>query len=217
MVTIAHLVEKEVREQPFLQEAVRKKLINYAALAEQIMPKIEQEMRKKVKYGAVIMALRRLADKLEKRFVKLVLTEELKKSEITMKSDIMVITALKSSLIFAVLKRLYDIVDFERGDFLTVTQGLHEVTVLVSQKYKEAFLKELENEKIIGKEENAVSLSLKYSDAFIHTPGLVFAITRELAWRDVNIIEFASTMTEIILIINKKDSIIAYKTLQELI
>lgn len=217
MVTIAHLVEKEIREQPFLQEALRKGLINYGALAEQLAPKIEHELQKKVKYGAVIMALRRLADKLEQGFAKVLPKSELRKSELSMKSNIIVITVLKSSSIFNALKKLYSIVDFEKGDFLTITQGSHEVTILISQKYKEQLLKELKGEKIVEKEENAVAISLKYSEAFIQSPGLIFAITRELAWRNINIIELASTMTEITIIVNKSDSTSAYRILQELV
>lgn len=216
MVTIAHLVEKEIREQPFLQEAIRKRLVNYGAIAEQMMPKIEQELNKKIKLGAVMMAIRRLADKLEQTFVNPILTKEFQKSELAMKSNIMTISVLKSTTIFNVLKQLYEIVDFDKGDFLTITQGSHEVMLLLSQKYKDNFLKELKKEKIVGKEENAVAISLKYSDVFIHTPGFVFAMTRELAWRNINIIELASTMTEMIFIVSKEDSILAYRTLQEL-
>lgn len=217
MVTIAHLVEKEIRDQPFLQEALRKRLVNYGSLAEQLIPKLEQEIKKKVKQGAVIMALRRLTDKLEAQFVKPILTREFKGSELAMKSNILVITALKSTTIFGVLKGLYNLVNFWRGDFLTITQGSHEVTILVSQKYKETFLKELKNEKLVGKKEEAAAISLKYSDIFIYQPGLVFALTRELAWKNINIIELASTMTEIIFIVSKKDSVSAYRALQELI
>lgn len=217
MVTIAHLVEREIRDQPFLQEALRKRLVNYGSLAEQIIPKIEKELKKKIKYGAVIMALRRLTDKLETHFVKPILTKEFRESELSMKSNVVVITVLKSATVFSILKKLYNLVNFERGDFLTITQGSQEVTILVSQKYKEAFLKEFKNEKIIRKEENAVAISLKYSDIFIRKPGFIFALTRELAWKNINIIELASTMTEIIFILSKDDSVSAYRALQEII
>ena len=163
------------------------------------------------------MALRRLADKLEIQFTKPILTKEFRESELSMKSNVMVITALKSNTIFNVLKKMYDLVNFARGDFLTITQGSHEVTILVSQKYKNSFLKELKNETIIKNEEETAAISLKYSEVFVRKPGLIFALVRELAWRSINIIELASTMTEIIFIVNKTDSVFAYKTLQELI
>ena len=217
MVTIAHLVEKEVRDQPFLEEALRKRLVNYAALAETMHPWLEKELRKDIKYGAVIMALRRLADKLEKQTAPPRLSSELRKAELALKSGIMVIAVSKSPTIFSSLKRLYSAVDFERGDFLTITQGTHEVSILVSQRYRERFMKELKREKVRKVEEDGQVISLRYSEMLIHTPGLIFTITRELAWHGINIIEMASTMTELIIIVHKNDAIRAYRYLQELI
>ena len=68
MVTISHLVKKKIEDKPFLQEALRRKLINYGALADELKPEIEKELQKKVKHSAVMMALRRLADQLKVPF-----------------------------------------------------------------------------------------------------------------------------------------------------
>lgn len=216
MVTISNIVENEVRNQPFLQEVLAKKLINYAALAEEFQPKIEQILRKKVKIGAVIMALRRHADKLEQKFGGQTNSNDLKKIELAMKSNIVVITAVKSSTIFSVLKKLYSLVDFEKGDLMTVTQGSHEVTLIASQKYKQRFLDALKDEKILGKDEDVFAISLKYPETLVYSPGLFYAVTRELAWRDINILEFASTKTELTVIVSKEDSINAYQALHNL-
>jgi aspartokinase len=217
MVTIAHLVEKEIRKQPYLQETLRKKLVNYAALAEELLPKIEQELQKKIKFGALIMALRRLAEKLEQSFSDPQFLREIKQAELSLKNNVLVLTVLKSSTIFNVLSKLYTFIDFEKGDFLTITQSYSEVTILASQKHKEKFLEELKKEKILALEENNVAISLKHSDKLVHTPGLVFMISRELAWKNINIVELASTRTELILIVAQSQSILAYESLQELI
>ncbi|MBI2151842.1 hypothetical protein HYU21_03905 [Candidatus Woesearchaeota archaeon] len=217
MVTVAHLVENEIRKQPYLQETLRKKLVNYAALAEELLPKVEKELQKKVKYGALIMALRRLADKLEQSLSNPHFLKELKQAELSLKNNILVLTVLKSPTIFNVLSRFYSLVDFDKGDFLTITQSHSEATILASQKYKEKFLKELKKEKILALEENNVALSLKHSEKLVHTPGLIFMVSRELAWKNINIVEFASTRTELILIVDGGSSIQAYESLQELI
>ena len=69
MVTIAHLIEKVIEEKPFLQEALSRGIINNAALAEELKPLIEKEMKKKVKFSAVNMAIRRLSEKLKGTFI----------------------------------------------------------------------------------------------------------------------------------------------------
>ncbi|MBU1704011.1 MAG: hypothetical protein KJ922_01475, partial [Nanoarchaeota archaeon] len=64
MVTVAHLVKGMIKDKPFLQEALGKKLIAYGNLAEQFHDHIENELGKKVKHSAIVMALRRYADEL---------------------------------------------------------------------------------------------------------------------------------------------------------
>ena len=68
MVTAAHIVKKLVQEKPFYQEALSRGIINNAALAEELLPDIEKELGKKVKLYAVIMAIRRLSEELQKNF-----------------------------------------------------------------------------------------------------------------------------------------------------
>ena len=72
MVTIAKIVENIINEKPFLQEALSHGIINNAALAYNLIPEIEKELKKKVKFSAVNMAIRRLSEKLEKSFIKTV-------------------------------------------------------------------------------------------------------------------------------------------------
>ena len=50
MVTVAHLVEKMIEQKPFLQESLNQGIINNAALAERLLPQIEKELKKKVKF-----------------------------------------------------------------------------------------------------------------------------------------------------------------------
>ena len=65
MVNMSFLVEKIIEQKPFLQEALSKGIVNNAALAEQLMPELEQQLKNKVKFSAVNMAIRRLSEKLE--------------------------------------------------------------------------------------------------------------------------------------------------------
>ena len=93
MVTISHLVEKIIEKKPFIQEALSKGIINNAALAEELKPIIEKELKKKIKFSAVNMAIRRLSEKLKNNF-----TENTKfdnKSDITIKSNLVEIVVYK--------------------------------------------------------------------------------------------------------------------------
>ena len=104
-------------------------------------------------------------------------------------------------------------IDFKRGGVLNITQGNFEVAIVVNKKCKEDLLDLLHDEKVLTVIDDLVSISLTYSKDFLYTSGILYDITRFLAWEKINIIDIILTKTELNLIINKKDLTKCYKTL----
>lgn len=216
MVTIAHLVKKIVQDNHFLVEAMSKELISYGNLAEQIQPKIEEELGKKVKLSAITMALRRFADELES-FSQDITSFDFK-GEILMRTNIISLNVVKSPKLLGKLKDVYSIVDFEKGDVLNVIVGNNEASIVSNQKYEKELSQFLKGEKLIHKESDLVALTLIFdSDDFITTPGGIFMAVRKIAWEGINIYEIISTLRELTFIISKKDSMKGYSLLQDLV
>jgi aspartokinase len=214
MVTVSHLVQKIVEDKVFIQEPMSRGIISYGSLAEQIKPEIEEELGKKIKTHAVVMALRRYSEKIKKTHQKIKFNYT---SEIIMKTDICDISVLRSPTLLNKLKKLYDIVNFETGDILNIIHGRYEVSIVTNERYREKTLKFLENEKIINLEKNLLSLTLTFPKEFLYTPGVIFNVVRNVSWENINIYEIVSTNTELTFIINKKDAIKGYKALEKLI
>ena len=59
MITISQIVYSIIENKPFLEEGLKKGIINLSALARFIKPDIEKKLQKKVKTGAIIVALDR--------------------------------------------------------------------------------------------------------------------------------------------------------------
>jgi hypothetical protein len=213
MVTISHVVQKLVGERPLLQEAIYHGIVSYAALAEQMKKEIEEELGKRVNTFAITMALRRHAEKIKvaKRKIKFDF-----RSEVIVKTNLCDICVVKSPKLMAELRNLYDMVDFDRGDTMNVSHGNYEISIVTNEKYRERLLKHLRGEKIIKVKGNLVSISLKYHGEFFETPGVMFEVIRRISWENINIYEAISTHTELTLVIEKKDSMRAYKILQNL-
>jgi len=57
--TITSVVEQLIKHQPYTEDALMRKIINYSALAEDFQPRIEKELGKPVNVGSIVMALRR--------------------------------------------------------------------------------------------------------------------------------------------------------------
>jgi aspartokinase len=215
MVTIAHLAEKIIEEKPFLQEALAKGIINYGALAESMQPDIEKELKKKVKTSAVMMALRRLSEKLEKSHISAARFD--KDSDITVKSDLFEFTVRKSQSVFNNIKKLYDFIDMEKGDFLTITTGIHEVTVIANQKHRQKITKLFEKEKLLKTIGGLGSITIRIPTQSAETMGLFYVATRAFIWENINIFEIVSTWTELTLVVAEDDMGKAFKVTKQLL
>ena len=215
MVTVSHLVKKAVSENSFLLEAMSKELISYGNLAEQLKPEIEQELGKKVKDSAIVMALRRYAEELQS-FDKKIRKFRFQ-GEILMRTNIMDFNVIKSSSMLSKIKNIYNLVDFGRGDTLNIILGSNEISIVTNEKYKEKLSNFLKGEKVLNKKFDLVALTVIFEgESFFATPGVVFTAIRKLAWENINLYEIISTMTELTFILSKKDSMKAYNVLQEL-
>jgi aspartokinase len=214
MVTISNIVQKLVDEQVYIQESMDKDIISYASLAKQLLPDVEEELGKPVKKHAIEMALRRYKDQLKQKHKTVTFDYY---SDIIIKTKICDIAVARSPTLLVKLKKLYDIVDFERGDILNIIQGSSEVSIVTNERYKQSLLNILKNENILLKEDNLVSLTMTFSKDFFYTPGIIFNIIRNVAWENINIYEIVSTNTELTFIIHKKDAMKGYKALEKLI
>jgi aspartokinase len=218
MVTVSQATRKYVDEMPLFHEALSKKIVNYRSVAEFLKPRIEKELRRKVKLYAIIMALRRYGDEIAKKYE----TSKIMKifeegSELNMKSDLCDISVGKSRKLFEKLKKIYAIIDYEKGDILNIIHGNLAVTIIVNEKHKKKILAVLSGEKIMHIEDDLTQLSLKFPKDFLYTPGVLYQMTRELLWHNVNIIEIVSSLTEINFMLKRKDAVTAYTALENLL
>ena len=214
MVTISNIVQKKVGDNVFIQESLYNQIISYAALAKKLQPEISEEMEKPIKRHTIEMALRRYADELKQKHKQITFDYS---SDIIMKTQICDISVCRSPTLFDKLKKLYDIVNFEKGDLINIIQGSSEVSIVTNERYLEKFLNMLKNEKVLNVERNLISLTLTFSKDFLYTPGIIFNIIRNIAWDNINIFEIVSTSTELTVIIHKQNAMKGYKALEKLI
>jgi len=184
MVTISQTVKKIVNDKIFILEPLSKGIISNVSLAEQLRPEIEAELDKKVKTHAIVMALRRYNDEIQKKHKDITFDYS---SEIILKTDICDIALIRSPTLITKIKRLYDIVDFEKGDILNIIYGRHEVVIVTNERYLKKSLAIFKGEKIFNVEKNLVLLTLTFSSDFLHTPGMIYNVVRALAWDNINI------------------------------
>jgi hypothetical protein len=214
MLSVARVVEHIVEDKPFIQEALARGIINYGAMAEEMLSLIEAELKKKVKHAAVMMALRRTAEKLEKKFECKQPFEKAK--DLTIVSNLFILTLSKTPETVESIKDAYKLVDFGE-DVLTVTEGIHEISIMSNNKYfndiKKLFGKHYAKN-LRAAEKNVASLTITIPKEAIPVPGFFFLVTRALAWENISVIEVVSTNSELTLILAEQDVTRAYNVLR---
>jgi len=215
MVTISHIVNKLVDERIYLHEALSKGIASYGSVAKHLKPELEKELGKEVKHSAIVTALRRYAEKLTTKFNEVKFNT--KYSEVNLKTHIIAINVLRTQELFDKLKRFYDLVQFEKGDILHVVYGRTHVAIITNKRYKDNILKLLQNQKIKKIEEDLVALSFRVGKERIEEPGVLFKLTRSLAWEDINVVEIISVNVEVTFIVDKKNATKGYNALERLI
>jgi hypothetical protein len=204
MTTISQLVREYIEQKPFLLEALRQDIINYAALGEQIKEYLDEKLNTKLKHISVIQAVRRYQEKLSQSHLQK--THYGKEAEANLKTNLHMLTVEKSNSVLKKLGKIMMIMDFKTGSILHTVQGNYQVAIITNSYNAKKVKETLENEIIIREDENLVSIALKYSDELIDIPGNLFLLTGALAWENISIINTIETMSETIFIIKENDS-----------
>ena len=215
MATISHIVNRLVTEKIYLHEAISKGIASYGSVAKHLKPELEKELGKEVDHSAIVTALRRYAEKINIKFKDIKFDS--KYSEVNLKTHIIDLNVLKTQELFDKLKRFYDLINFEKGDILHIIYGRTHVAIVTNERYKEKILNLLQNQKIKKIEENLVALSFTVGKERIDKPGVLFHITRNLAWENINIIEIISIDVDVTFIVEKKDAVKGFNALERLI
>jgi len=215
MITITEIVRNIIKTIPLLEEALSRGLINLSALAREIKPEIEKKLMKPVKVGSVVVALKRVTREIEKKSPKL--KKILMGSELIVRSNLCEYTYFSSESLLKKYANLAKVLSQYPNVFFTLTKGLKETNIIISEGLKELLEKTLSGEKLISKIESLSSITIFHSEGAVFTPGFHYSILKLLAWENINIIETVSTFTEFTIILKSEDVDKAFKIIKELI
>ncbi len=213
MVTIAHITEEIIRKRPFLCEALSKEIINYGALADEIINEVESHLNKKVKHSAVMMALRRYSEKLNKSTINNLSVDN--RAEIIIQSNMFEITIVKNNETSTTSRKIQSQASADK-DF-NLTYGNKEITIIANKKYEKKIKGLFKKKDIVNHFSNLATLTIHFSKEFAISPGFYYLILREIAWENINLTEIVSTATELTLILNENDIGNAFNVINKLI
>lgn len=202
MVTIAEVLDEYIMASPFLEEGLAQGIINLSALARKLKGRVESRLMRPVTESSLIMALKRMTPKFAQKAI------EGKKAmhqlgDLTVRSDLMEFTFARSETLLEKQKRLLHEADELNNPFITFTQGVYEITIIVTSALESIVREIFKDEKTVSSLSGLASITIRLSTETVHTPGVHYAILKQLAFYNINVVEVVSTYTEFTIILQK--------------
>ena len=204
MITIAQIIEDQIKKSSFLEEALVKGIINYSSLARKLQPIVEEKLVKNVKEGAIVMALKRVSSRLKGTLPK---SENILEGlgDITIRSNLVDYTFSNSPTIGGAQNKILEKTEGRKDIFITISHGVSQITIIASEALEDNIKKIFKDETQICTLQNLSSLTVRIPTEATKTPGVLYSILKVLAWEGINMIETISTYTELTLVLETKD------------
>ena len=203
MKTITNCVEDILITQPYLEEALSRGIINFSALAEELVESISTLLKKPVKSGAIMMALRRYNSPIVpghtlkmKRII-----ENL--GDITVRSNLTDFTVKNSHTLIQNHSKILEKVKGESKLFYTFTRGIHESNIIISSSLKPFILECFKGEAFIAIQDNLSAISINLPEDNSKIAGLYYHFFKRLAWEGIVLYEVVSTTNEFTILVEE--------------
>ncbi|MHC4942154.1 MAG: hypothetical protein ACYTG7_03970 [Planctomycetota bacterium] len=209
MLKVSDAVQEIITGNPILRFGFHYRLLNLSQVARFIQPLVEARTKKEVRVTAIHMNLSRLQSRMERRPLKGM--PEFFLDKINIHSGLCSLTLLKTPLSHKELNKIFTWVQ-DRNGFITITEGVSEITVIVETENLERIRKML-SEKPRNVHMNIASVGVKFSEKYLAVPGVLHQLLQQVALQNINVIEVASTATEFNIYLHENDVQLAFDSI----
>lgn len=203
-------VRAVIERDAVIRNALARRLMNTRALARYI----QVATNEKFSFEALVAAIRRYPVKetatKRKATGKLIL-------KLGLKNKVVEVNIQNELDTPGLLAKFSEEVDYGRGEMLTIVSGVRNSLVVIDSSNLDKFSKIIPKKNILGVFHNLSAVIVTVNtEAAVKTPGLLAAITTEIAIEDINILDFVSAVDEIYVMVDQKDAVRAYQALETL-
>ena len=216
MKTIATCVEEILVSQPFLEDALTRNILNYSALSEELRDEISKMLRKPVKAGAIMMALRRYSPPKEMAN-KIKLNKVLQNlGDITVRSDLSDYTFKNSNTLIKGHLKMLEVLKQDSHVFYTFTRGVHESNVIVTTALKNQIEESYKNEVCTTVQDHLSAITIGLPKENTKIAGLYYQFFKRLAWEGISLYEVVSTTNEFTILVEDENVDKAFSAIKSL-
>lgn len=210
MISIADALRDIVRTNPLLAFGFQHGLFNLTKLAAYLRPVVAARTKKDVQESAITMALSRLKRDRADRAPDI---ERFTVENVTIHSGLSARSYQRSPELHRRLSEFSRHVQ-SRNDFCSLTQGIHELTVIFDSRYR-TLLRDSTHARPTYRNDGIASISVQFDERYLDVPGLLYILLQQVALQNVNLVEISSTYTEAMLFVAEEDARLVFDTLFE--
>lgn len=221
MHSIAHKVEQLVSESAFLTEGLAQGLINLSELARQLRPQLETDLWKPVGQAAVVMALRRVAERMpaNRQAQPILLTPRM--NELTSRNELSISTFRLTDTSHECQRQLLALAEPYPGMYVTITRGVHEMLVVCSRPLTHLVDQAFATERLLARVDNLTALTLRLNPGTHMTGpaniGIYHAVLKQLAWDKISVINMMCTFSELTILLEQSQTGAAFTALSQIV
>ena len=217
MLSIATKVEQIVSDSAFLTEGISLGLINLSELARQLRPQLESDLWKPVGQAAVVMALRRLSERLPQQGQAQPIMLPPRMGELTTRTELTISTYRLSDNSNECQRNLLALAEPYPGMFVTVTRGVHKMLVVCSRPLTHMVEEAFGAERLLARVENLTALTLRLNPETRKTPGVYHAVLKKLAWDKISVVNMMCTFSELTILLEQSQTGAAFSVLSHIV
>lgn len=181
MKTIASCVQEIIVSRPFLEEALAREIINFSALAKDLNAPISEMLRKPVKDGAIMMALRRYDSPINNKNALNLKNVFKNLGDITVRSNLSDYTFQNSNTLIHSHSKVLEKINTNQQLFYAFTRGIFESNIMSSTSEKENIFEVFKNETLIGFQDHLSAITINLPQGNSKIAGLYYQIFKRLA------------------------------------
>jgi aspartokinase len=170
-------------------------------LAKDLNHQISEMLRRPVKDGAIMMALRRYHQPFNIENSNRLKTAFKNLGDITVRSNLSDFTFQNSNSLIQNHSQILESISGNHQIFYAFTRGMFESNIIISTTEKDNILEAFKNETQIGLKDKLSAISLYLPKGNSKISGLYYQIFKQLAWENITLYEVVSTTNEFTIVV----------------
>ena len=202
MLTVSSVVEQIVSSSDFAIEGLQTSCLNLNAYADTIKNQVEARAKKSVQKGSIVVALARLSRKYQTDVKD---EPDFQLYNLVSRSGLTELGYPKTPELQKSMTQILARKDVQSASFFVSTVGLGEVSIITHDELAQSLRLELKDHSPTLHLPNLSSLTMQTALETIDVPRQSYTVIKQLALRDITIVEYTTSPTELTIILRNRD------------